>query len=283
MSITRIIHSSAVKQSPVKIPCRVATTANITLSGTQTVDGIGLSVGDRVLVKNQNTGSQNGLYVVQSSTWTRTIDASESVDVYSGILINILEGSTNGGIIFKLETANPIVLGTTSLTFVSAASGGVTITNNVDDYVVTATGVSGQLNGEPNMRFDGTNLKITGNTEMTGSLSAQSKSFDIPHPTKEGWRLRYGVLEGPEHGVYFRGHSKDKVILLPDYWVGLITEDSISVQLTPIGSGCVHWVEKVENNKIYINCQDGEPNYYFMVNAERKDIDKVLLEYKPIK
>jgi hypothetical protein len=40
---------------------------------------------------------------------------------------------------------------------------------------------------------------------MTGALTAASKSFDIPHPTKEGFRLRYGVLEGPEHGVYFRG------------------------------------------------------------------------------
>ena len=132
------------------------------------------------------------------------------------------------------------------------------------------------------MRFDGNDLTITGNTTMTGSLTAASKSFDIPHPTKDGWRLRYGVLEGPEHGVYFRGHATDKVISLPDYWTGLVNESTISVQLTPIGGPCVHWVEKVEDNKVYINCQDGKPNCYFTVNAERKDIERVLLEYRPI-
>jgi hypothetical protein len=132
------------------------------------------------------------------------------------------------------------------------------------------------------MRFDGTDLTITGNTTMTGSLTAASKSFDIPHPTKEGWRLRYGVLEGPEHGVYFRGNSTEKVISLPEYWMGLVHEETISVQLTPIGGPCIHWIEKIEGSKIYINCEDGKPNYYFTINAERKDIDKVLLEYRPI-
>jgi hypothetical protein len=154
--------------------------------------------------------------------------------------------------------------------------------NNVNNYVVTATGTAGQLNGESNMRFDGTDLTITGNTTMTGSLTAASKSFDIPHPTKEGWRLRYGVLEGPEHGVYFRGTATENVINLPEYWTGLVHEETISVQLTPIGEPCIHWIEKIEGNKVYINCQDGKPNCYFTVNAERKDIEKVLLEYRPI-
>jgi hypothetical protein len=53
----------------------VATTANITLSGTQTIDGVAVSVGDRVLVKDQSTASQNGIYLCASSTWTRTTDA----------------------------------------------------------------------------------------------------------------------------------------------------------------------------------------------------------------
>ena len=62
---------------------------------------------------------------------------------------------------------------------------------------------------------------ITGNTTMTGNLVAATKSFDIPHPTKEGYSLRYGVLEGPEHGVYFRGIVQSEEILLPDYWLDL--------------------------------------------------------------
>lgn len=59
-----------------KASVRVATTANITLSGTQTIDGIALVAGDRVLVKNQSTASQNGIYVVAASTWSRAADAN---------------------------------------------------------------------------------------------------------------------------------------------------------------------------------------------------------------
>jgi hypothetical protein len=138
------------------------------------------------------------------------------------------------------------------------------------------------LNGEANLQFDGSTLRITGDTNMTGALTASSKSFDIPHPTKEGYRLRYGVLEGPEHGVYFRGKTTEKIINLPDYWIELVHEDTISIQLTPIGKPYTHWIEKIENNKVYINCQDGTPNCYFTVNAERKDVERVLLEYRPI-
>jgi hypothetical protein len=113
------------------------------------------------------------------------------------------------------------------------------------------------------------------------NITANSKSFDISHPTKEGWRLRYGVLEGPEHGVYFRGQTTNNVIELPDYWTGLVHQEGLSVQLTPIGGPCVHWVQKIEDNKVYIDCQDGKPNCYFTVFAERKDVPRVLLEYKP--
>jgi hypothetical protein len=112
------------------------------------------------------------------------------------------------------------------------------------------------------------------------NISANSKSFDIEHPTKKlPWRIEYGVLEGPEHGVYLRGQTTENVIELPDYWIDLVHEDSHTVHLTPIGGPCVHWVEKVENNKVYINCQDGKPNCYFTINATRKDVNPPKLEY----
>jgi hypothetical protein len=133
------------------------------------------------------------------------------------------------------------------------------------------------------MRFDGSTLSITGNTTMTGSLTAASKSFDIPHPTKEGFRLRYGVLEGPEHGVYFRGFTDSNVIELPHYWVDLVHETSITVQLTSFGKSEVDYVIEVKENKIFLNSETGEINSYFFVQAERKDIEKVLLEYKVTK
>ena len=123
-------------------------------------------------------------------------------------------------------------------------------------------------------------MNVTGDTVITGSLTAASKSFDIPHPTKEGWRLRYGVLEGPEHGVYFRGKTTRNIIELPDYWSGLIDETSITVHLTPIKNSTQHFVVKVESNKIFIESETGLINTYFIVYAERTDVEKVLLEYK---
>jgi len=138
------------------------------------------------------------------------------------------------------------------------------------------------------MRFDGSTLNITGDTVMTGNLTmagnltAASKSFDIEHPSKPGYRLRYGVLEGPEHGVYFRGFANTKVIELPDYWIDLVDGESITVQLTDLGNE-FHWVSKIENNKIEIDSTNGNIGAYYFIQAERKDVDKVLLEYKPIK
>ena len=94
--------------------------------------------------------------------------------------------------------------------------------------------------------------------------------------SKEGMRLRYGSLEGPENGVYVRGKSKEKVILLPDYWPDLIHEDSITVQLTAIGSGQELYVEKIEDNKVYVN---GD-NYFYYIQAERKDVERFEVEYE---
>ncbi len=149
--------------------------------------------------------------------------------------------------------------------------------------MTTATGNVGELQAETNATFDGSTLRITGDTVMTGSLTAASKSFDIPHPTKEGYRLRYGVLEGPEHGVYFRGKTTQKVIELPDYWVGLVHEDSYTVNLTSIGKPCENYVVEIKDNKVFIDSGCEDINVFYLIHAERKDIEKVLLEYKPLR
>lgn len=77
-----------------KLACRVATTGNITLSGTQTIDGIAVAVGNRVLVKDQTTASQNGIYIVASGAWTRATDANAWVEI-PGSFTFIQEGTVN--------------------------------------------------------------------------------------------------------------------------------------------------------------------------------------------
>lgn len=132
-----------------KASCRVATTANITLSGLQTIDGVSVNPNDRVLVKNQSTGSQNGLYNASSGAWTRAADADTSAEVTTGMFTFIEEGSTNAGTGWVLTTANPITLGTTALTFTQFSGGGnitagngLTQVGNTVDVVGTANRIS---------------------------------------------------------------------------------------------------------------------------------------------
>jgi len=125
-----------------KASSRVATTANITLSGTQTIDGIAVIAGDRVLVKNQSTLSQNGVYVVAAGAWARSADADNSpgIEVTAGFYTFVTEGNTNADSGWVLITDGVIVLGTTALTFVQftglgqvTAGAGLSKTGNTID------------------------------------------------------------------------------------------------------------------------------------------------------
>lgn len=101
----------------IKNSVRVATTGAIALSGVQTIDAIVLVAGDRVLVKNQASGAQNGIYVVAAGAWVRALDADESVEVKPGMLVGVDAGTVNGGSVWRLSNATPPTLGTTALTF----------------------------------------------------------------------------------------------------------------------------------------------------------------------
>lgn len=115
----------------IKDSVRAATTGNITLSGTQTVDGVALSVGDRVLVKNQSTGSANGIYVVASGAWSRAADAGTG-NISSGMFTFVEEGTDNDNTGWVLTTNNPITVGTTSLVFAQfSGAGSITAGNGL--------------------------------------------------------------------------------------------------------------------------------------------------------
>ncbi|WP_342307892.1 phage tail protein [Pseudomonas fluorescens] len=96
----------------------VATTANIVLSGIQTVDGVLLPADSRVLVKDQTQAKDNGIYVVPpGGAWKRAQDADASVEVTPGLFVSVEKGTANGDSVWQLVTDAPIVLGTTPLTF----------------------------------------------------------------------------------------------------------------------------------------------------------------------
>ncbi|EUB74468.1 Protein of unknown function DUF3751, tail fiber protein [Pseudomonas sp. GM41(2012)] len=100
---------------------RAATTAPVVLSGLQTIDGVALVAGDRVLVKNQAVAKDNGLYVVAAAVWARSADADSSLEVTPGLFVHVERGTTNGDSIWQLVTDAPIVLGVTDLLFEMAA------------------------------------------------------------------------------------------------------------------------------------------------------------------
>lgn len=121
--------------------------------------------------------------------------------------------------------------------------------------------------------------KINANT----SLAASKKSFDIRHPSKEDYRLRYICLEGPEAEVYMRGKlSGTSTIQLPDVWKDLVDPDSIGVTLTPMGSFQELFVESINwGSKINVkNASSGPINCTYVVYGTRKDVEKNISEYK---
>ena len=111
------------------------------------------------------------------------------------------------------------------------------------------------------------------------------KPFDLKHPTKDGYRLRYACIEGPEAGVYVRGRvcNGKNVIDLPDYWDGLVDYETLTVQLTPIGSHQNVIVKRISpiERKIYLQSQGGMPvDCFYHIFAERKDVNKLIVEYE---
>ena len=119
-------------------------------------------------------------------------------------------------------------------------------------------------------------------TTGVGGRSAGAKPFDMLHPSKEGYRLRYVCVEGPENGVYFRGKVRNKnVIYLPEYWEDLVDPTTITVQLQPIGAHQNVIVKRVEPTKIHLQAQGGMPiNCYYHVFGERQDIERLVVEYE---
>ena len=150
--------------------------------------------------------------------------------------------------------------------------------------------IEGDTNQEGSTTQTG-NITLTGeviaSTEVTASgvTLTSRKPFDIPHPTKKGWRLRHVCLEGPESAVYCRGrvNNRNNVIDLPDYWSGLVDYGTITVQLTAYGSHQNVIVKRISpiEQRVYLQAQGGMPvDCFYHIMAERKDGEKLTVEYE---
>lgn len=168
----------------VKASCRVATAVtNIVLAtgGLLTVDGVQTVAGDRVLVKDQSTASQNGIYVVAAGAWSRSTDADTSAEVTAGMFTFVSEGTANADSGWVLSTNDAITLGSTSLTFVQfsgagqvVAGDGLTKSGNTLN-VVTANAARIVVNADS---IDLATVSVTPNTGTPGISHLQSVTVD---------------------------------------------------------------------------------------------------------
>ena len=219
---------------------RVATTANISLSGTQTIDGVSVIAGNRVLVKDQSTASQNGIYVCAAGAWSRATDADASAEVTSGMYCYVSEGTTNATSGWVLSTADPITLGSTSLTFTQFSGAGqitagaaLTKTGNVLDVAVdnTTIEVSGDalqvkasvLAAKAN---DSAVVHNTGNETVAG-VKTFSSSPIVPAPTTD---LQAATKKYVDDAVTAGGGYTDE--LAQDAAAALFTPDDGDVDYT---------------------------------------------------
>ena len=153
---------------------RVITVSDVTLAGgaPSQVDGVNLAEDDRVLVTGQSTASQNGLYFVSAvgtgadGTWLRTTDGNENGEVQAGMIVMVTEGSLYHDTQWKLTTNNPIVIGTTALTFVINILSQIGGSNTQIQY-----NNAGTMGGSANLTWDGTTLYTNGAVSVTGNIT----------------------------------------------------------------------------------------------------------------
>jgi hypothetical protein len=159
---------------------RAVTVSNIAVSGgaPNSVDGVNLSVNDRILVTGQNTQSDNGLYYVttvgtgSNGTWVRTSDANDTGEVEAGMIVMVTEGTVYADTQWKLTTDNPIFIGITGLTFVQNYSTNSISAGTSNVIVGTGANVRVDVAGTSNVAvFATTGEYVTGVVSATGNIT----------------------------------------------------------------------------------------------------------------
>lgn len=234
-----------------KRACRVATTANITLSGNQSIDGVTTVSGNRVLVKNQTDASENGIYVAAAGSWSRSGDADANAKLLSGTFVPISEGTEDADTLWFLATNDPIAIGVTDQTW-REFSGTMT---TFDAPAITALSISGLTDPTPPV---GTELggsrtiafTVTNQSNIQGTLSfiwesqtiatgidpaAGTAAVTIPTTVTIAQNSYVGTLQGTNtrgdtfsRSVTFRSPQEDELA----YYGVRATDDFASVDLS---------------------------------------------------
>jgi fibronectin-binding autotransporter adhesin len=256
------------------------TASTSTTSGTVIITG-GLGVSGRI-----NAANFDGIVGANSAaagTFT-TLTTSSTVTLNGGTANGVLylNGSKQAisGSAITFDGTNFATTGTATATKL-VPTANVTAGNGM--HLPAANAVAITTNGTNAIYIDSSQNVGIGTAspgfklEVNGSFGATTKSFVIDHPTKQGMKLQYACLEGPENGVYVRGSLKDShVIDLPDYWLGLVDPETITVSITPKGRAQDIYVKHITNNRVHLAGDDID--CFYVVYGERKDVAKLAVE-----
>ena len=164
---------------------------------------------------------------------------------------------------------------------------GATIKNSIS--LKNGVSVGNGLSTTNAIKVDNSNLFVAGKIncawlalQLAIARRSPPKGFDMHHPTKKGWRLTHICIEGPEAAVYHRGIvDSGDIIKLPEYWNGLVRSETITVQLTPIGKYQELSYEVIDGTTIKVMNNASAPiKCSYVAFGERKDVDKIVVEYK---
>jgi hypothetical protein len=173
--------------------------------------------------------------------------------------------------------------------------GTLNVIKNPEETIVPDINTDGNVNVKKDVNVNG-NVNVDGNVNVGKNVKAKKdvysnngkhrlsakKNFDIPHPTKEGWRLTHSCIEGPEAAIYVRGKLiNTNIIKLPEYWEKLVDPDTITISVTPIGSYHNIFVKYFDSKEIILESEENIPVYcFYHIFGERMDTEKLISEYE---
>ena len=173
--------------------------------------------------------------------------------------------------------------------------GTLNVIKSPDEPTTPDINTDGNVNVKKDVNVKG-NVNVDGNVNVGKNVKAKKdvysnngkhklsakKNFDIPHPTKEGWRLTHSCLEGPEAAVYVRGKLiNTNIIKLPEYWEKLVDPNTITISVTPIGFHQNIFVKEFDSKEIVLESAENTPVCcFYHIFGERIDTEKLIVEYE---
>jgi phage-related tail fiber protein len=249
---------------------RVATTGNISVSSPgSAIDGITLSNGDRVLLKDQSAGAENGIYDFNgaASALTRSVDADSSTEVKPGTQVFVSEGTVNGNSTWQITTDGPIVLGTTALTWAQTGSGTSYSAGNGITLTGSSFAVNPASNGGLSVAAGGVSVVAGGGLSVGASgvvLAASSAG--------NGLTLTSGILAvGAGTGITVAADavSIDTAVVTRKYAVSIGNASSTSIAV----------VHGLGTKDITYSVQDSTTGEFVEVDAVATDTNTLTLTF----